>query len=308
MAEPYMQMLARRSLIGMASEGATPGTNAYASVTAALAQFAYDAQFKLEDATEQRIPQGPAGGTATAIVVQRLATLSFKQEITTGDAFLTTLLYAGCQNSAGTRKPVTAPGSQIQASIKVWRDGAIYRMFGAVADLTIDLETGKPAMASWSFKGNWSELDTDGAMVSDNLPSALPYPVTGVVCTVGGVTPPRWSKSQIKLNNKIVAITSQASATSVAYFAVVDRAITWSFDFESRKKADLDAHGLITTETEVPIVLTLTRGSNTLVFTAPKAQRIQIDQADDGGILRSPVVFSCNRDSTADEELKITTT
>lgn len=308
MAEPYMQMLARRSLIGMASESTTPGTNAYSSVTAALAQFAYDAQFKLDDATEQRMPQGPAGGTATAIVVRRTATLTYKQEITTGDAFLSTLLFAGFQNSAGTRKPASAPSSQIQASTKNWRDGAIYRMYGAAADLIVDFETGKPAMANWSFRGNWSDLDTDGAMVSDNLPSALPYPVTGVICTVNGATPPRWKRSQIKLNNKIVAITSQGSSTSVAYFAVIDRAITWSFDFESRKKADLDAHGLVTTETEVPIVLTLTRGANTLVFTAPKAQRIQIDQADDEGILRNPVVFSLNRDSTADEELKITTT
>lgn len=308
MAEPYIQMLARRSLLGMASEGATPGTNAYASVTTALAQFAYDTIFKLEDVTEERVPQGPGGGTATAVVVRRLASLNYKQEIATGDSFLTTLLYAGFQNSAGTRKPVSASSSQIQASIKNWRDGAIYRMFGAAADLTIDFETGKPAMANWAFKGNWSDVDTDAAMVADNVPAVLPYPVTGALCTVGGVTPPRWKKSQIKLNNKVTAITSQLSNTSVAYYAVIDRRITWSFDFESRKKADLDAHGLVTTETEVPIVLTLTRGANTIVFTAEKAQRIQIDQSDDEGLLRSPVVFGCNRGAAIDDDLKITTT
>lgn len=307
MAEPYMQMLARRSLIGMASESTTPGTNAYSSVTTALAQFAYDAIFKLEDAVLERMPQGPYGGTSMAAVVSQLATLTFKQEIAPSDSFLSNLLFAGFQNSAGTRKPVTVPANQIAASIKNWRDGAVYRMYGAVADLTIDFETGKPAMANWSFKGNWSGLDTDASMPSDNVPSALPFPVTGVTCTVNSATPPRWKRSQIKLNNKITAITSQMSPTGVAYFEVVDRRITWSFDFESRKKADLDAHGLVTTETEHAIALTLTRGANTIVFTAPKAQRIQIDQTDDEGLLRNPVVFALNK-SSGDDELQITVT
>lgn len=309
MAEPYWQMNKRRCAIGMASESTTPGTNAYASISAALQMFAYDAVVKTEDvyAGGERAPIGQYGGPATKFVTSKASTLTFRQELAPSDAFLSTLLYAGWQNAAGTRKPVHAPASQIQASIKAWQDGRLKRLYGAAADLVLDFEVGKPAVANWTFKGVHSDLDTDASVVSDNWPSALPFPVRGATLTVDSATPPRWKRSQIKFNNQLVALPKYSDAAAIAYYAVMDRRIEWTFDFEARKKADLDAYGLLTTETEVPVVLTLTRGANTIVFTAPKAQRVAIEEGERDGVLIDSVTFQCNKDS-GDDELKITVT
>lgn len=303
MPEPFAPRLRRKKLLGGAEES-SPGTDVYSLITAALASTqVQNLSLDLRDlySAGRREPHSRNLSSVTAVPGSRRADLRFTTVVSPGDRSLSMLTMAGMRFSGGIYSPTSDASLRKTWSFKLWEDGRVRRCYGVAADLVSTLKVGEPLMFEWAASGVFSDLDTDAAMPSNPTYAALPYVCRSITLTLGGAALPRVQTATIRLNNNVVGLESLTSTDGFAYFHVVSRRPQIVIDSEARLKAELDTYGLTTTPTEGAISIVLTRGSSTLSISAPKAQRVQVDEGERDGILLDQVTFDLNGNSGDDE-------
>lgn len=301
MPEPFAPLLLRKSLVGAAIE-TTSGTDVLASITTPLSGTAvYNAVVEPIDpfAEGQRRPDGHYLGNVDAAQGRKMARLRFTQELTPSSAFFTLIQACAYFNSGG-YKPTSNVANMKTASFKVWQDGKLYSLFGAAGTFSIRIEVGRPITVDFDFQGVWS-TDADSSMPAQSPINTLPYIAKSVTVTVGGATPPHWTSMVFDANNTVVARDTGGSAGGVAHYLVTERDPTISVDYEGRLVAQFDAFGLLMAGTTAAITATATKGANSFLVAAGRAQRRNVNQGDRDGIRTHPTVWQLNASSGDDE-------
>lgn len=299
---PYTGLVHRVSLLGGVAEATW---NAGGTITAPLASTTIlDADMQPDDffANGRREPGAVALGTIKPVPSRTTATLTFRQHLATGDAFTTLLPCAGYELSVATYIPVTTftNAKRPTMAFKLWEGGILKAMTGAAGTCTIDLQAGAPAVANWTWHGNWSAV-TDVAAPAFTSITAMPWTCQGMTLTIAGAAVPLTGRMTIDLGNDIVARDSLAAATGVLHYFVAKRAPKITMSMEAQIVNDLDVHGFMLAQTNKAIVATLTNGVNTLTASAPTCTITDIKRGERGGLATFETTLECNINAGNDE-------
>lgn len=310
MSDTAAALVSRLSHVGALNE-TTKGTNVLSSITAGWANATfYDSSIEPESffSDTERMPIGSFNDELVASVGKQAGRFSFQMEMTAYTTaasnpllLLTTL--AGMSVASTVATPTSSISTQKTYSLKLWEAGRLKALYGAMGDLTLDLEYGKKAMATFAGMGCWSAV-TDATLPS-TAAGSLPWVCTGMTLTVGGAEIGACSKVQVKLNNQVSMCEDVTGATGYRYAFIGSRKPTISIDPEARLVATLDHYGLLLAGTSAAVSIALTNGTRTLTIAAPVAQRRNISNGDRGGRRIDNIELVCCR-SSGDDEISFT--
>lgn len=301
MALPAMALLQRKKLIGFALES-TQGTSVLSSVTTANGILAYDAKMVPVDLTAQgeRRPHGHYLGQIAATVGNQMGRLTFRHEVRHNDGFIT--LLQACGYALNTSyKPSSSVANHKTLSIKLWEDGRMKALTGAIGTCRLSWSNGGFVTAEWEFIGVWQ------APTAVSLPSQSPvttvtkYLSAASTFTVGGATVPRVANGTIDLGNTISMREDFAVAAGLVHGVIEDRAPMVELDFEAHLIADFNPFSSLLAGTTAALNLVFSDGTNTLTVTAPALQYMNIGDESRGGRLTDPSTFRCCASSGDDE-------
>ena len=306
MSDAIAPLIGRLAHFGAFAE-TTMGTAVLGSVTTGWANATfYDASIEPESffSDTERIPLGNFDDNLVASVGKQAGRFSVQMEVpayatATSNPLLLLSPLAGCLIAAGVTNPVTAMASRKTYTMKLFEAGRVKALYGATGDLTLDLEYGKRAMATFAGMGCWSAV-TDATLPSVAAGS-LPWVCTGMTLTVGGAEIGACSKVQVKLNNQVSMVEDLTASTGYRFAYIASRKPTISIDPEARLVATLDHYGLLLAGTSVAISIVVTNGSRTLTIAAPVAQRRSISNGDRNNRRVDNIEFECCRSSGDDE-------
>lgn len=302
MAEPYAPLLFRKKLLGGAEE-TTAGTAE--TISAALTGTAIDRSATMTPGTifdaGKRMPIGNYLGQIQAAPGLYSATLSWEQELRYGDTFPAITTCFGYLNTAGTYKPTSIAASRKTWTFKLYEDGRVKLMSGCVGDAEFTFVNGSRAMMRANVSGIWNTQPTDAALPTQPTVNSLPWVVRAITLTVGGSAIANIARVGIRLGNTVVLRQNVTATSGIHHCYITERAPTVTLDTEARKKADYDLFGPYLLGTEVALNIVLNNGSNTLTITAPKMQRIQVEDTERDGILLDSLTFQLNASSGDDE-------
>jgi hypothetical protein len=149
--------------------------------------------------------------------------------------------YSGVNpNEIGTWAPsVTLATTYVtgsNCSVAMYRDGKQYLIHGAVGDLTLTFEVGKPILAAFTFSGCYN-TPTDVALLSPTYPSIVEPPFLGASLSVLGFATAKIKSLSMKLGNTIAARPYPNTTTGFFAYQIADRNVTFSFDPEEELAA-----------------------------------------------------------------------
>lgn len=314
---PYnVPMIWRRCLVGGAEEAVSGTEQAVANVLAAT--YIYNAQFDSQDmfSTGRRQPDGNYLGNVAAVKGLKAGRATFITQPTKADQSLAMLSMCGMALTGSTWKPLTSWANRKTWSLDNWVGGvkttldAVKKvLYGCAADLTIVLRPGAPCIFEWSVDGIWKKPATELAAAVPDPPAVanLPLVCTGLqaLTLVAGTPVELPSEVRIRLGNSIGMRPDMTASSGIGHFYVAERNVSVEMDPEAKLIATLDDYGIMEDGTEVEFCARLVRGTTTLEFKCPKAQRIGIVESERDGIRVRNMTFQCNADA-GDDEIGIT--
>lgn len=188
------------------------------------------------------------------------------------------------------------------ATIAIYENGKIYKIWGARGNVKEVYETGKPAVMSFTFSGCDFSV-TDGAMLSAGIAyeTTMPPAFQDASLTIGGYAA-TIAKLEIDLGNKVVVPKDANQASGRRYAEIVDREPTLSFDPEEVLVAANDFFGQWRSGVEAAFTATIgATAGNTIEVTAPKVQFIEVSPEDREGISALGIKAQLNRNAGNDE-------
>lgn len=299
MSDSVAPLVWRRSALSATEESAR-GT--VATVTSALASSAvYNASFEPDNwfTETQREPLGTSTSTDQAPYGIQSGRFRFEMQIHPSDKFLPLLTMCGFLNTAGTYTPTANQANRKSWSLALFEDGRKKIIYGAAGTVTIDIEAGKAAMATFEGMGIWSPV-TDASLPSDSLPTNMPYQGLGTTISVNSAEVATMGRCQIVFGAQYGVIPDLTAAAGMKFTNVEKFDPHIIMELDARKVATLDHYGLMLARTEHAISIALASGANTLTFSAPKAQRVQISDANRDNRRGDTVDFKLNFSSSDD--------
>lgn len=297
MAKAY-PMLNRKSCLGSEIE-AVAGTPQ--AVTVALPGTAvYNAEIVPDETlVDDRTPDSASGGTRTGVPGKTPGTLTFRTELTAGDA--TDLLLPACGfGVAGAVFTVTNDLSVHNTrSFTHWHDGKRTGLYGAVGSFKLTVAAGMPVYLDWTWKGIFLNL-ADAAQPADSFPTALPV-VGATSLQIASADVPHWSQFALDVGNDCQERENASATGGVAHWLVVDRKPVISIDPEARLAATLDHYAALYAATEQALACVLSRGAASLTIAAPKTQRRKVAPGARRGQRIESLDLKCNINSANDE-------
>lgn len=293
----------------------TPGTAE--SLTSAEGVFnAYDLMIQPSIAMTDREGSG-SFNYLTAISEGQTATVTFKTDIpwdgtaTEPTVFSVLMPACGWVESSNVWKPKSeAPGSNVKTlTLGVYVDGLLKSIKGAVGTWVMTLPTGRFITIEWTFTGVYIE-PTSTSIITPTYPTTNPLRfASATACTFNSVA---MVVEQITIDagNEVVMIEDPTNASGYKHGLIVNRRPTINANPESVLVATQNRHNVWTTSTPYAIQITLDGPTtSTLGITAPKAQIINIQEADRNKFVVDDVEFLCTKNgSTQNEELYFTFT
>jgi len=302
MALPAAPLLTRKKVVGAAAE-TTKGTSVLASVTTALAStLTYDAKCSPQGMVDdgRREPDGLYQGQIVAVPGKRVGQLTFRQELRHGDVLMTLLTACGYKDATG-YKPVSSISDQKCLSMKVWEDGRMKAIIGAMGDCSIEWTHGGRVFANWTFTGVW-QAPTDVAMpATAPVTSVTTLKAAGATLTVGGAAIGYVGSGRINLGNSVAMREDITSASGVIHAVIESRNPTVELDPEAATVANSDCYGSLLAGTAGALALVFTDGTATLTVGALKLQYTDIADSARGGRLVDAATFLCAASSGDDE-------
>lgn len=286
------------------------------TLTATEAAFnVFDLQMQANISMQER-PGNGSFSFLPAISDMRQATVSFKTEIYgtgtgTVPAWASTFLPAcGWTAAAGVFTPKSeSPGTNVKTlTMAHYVDGYRVLMRGCAGTFKIVAETGKIAMIEWTFQGAYVDLTTQ-TLLAPTYPTTLPFRVANAPFSWGSWQP-CCGRIEIDAGNQVALrpCQTQADGSGIAAAHINGRRVTISMDPEmvtpsggATPWADWTGH------TERAFSLELQDATDQITIAAPKAQILNAQQADRGGIVTANITLGANRNSAAgNDELSLT--
>lgn len=305
MALPTIPLRRRYASIGAALE-TTMGTSVLSSVTAPLAGIISNIESGPDPfvAADERRPDLAGGGTIVSTRGPQTGYARCDMELRHGDGWATLIQACGWRNSTGTTYvPYTTGAHWKSLSVKHWLDGTMNPLVGAMGTWRMRAAAAMKAMMSFELRGKWGESDADTTPVADvALPAQTPvtavtkYLTAATTITLGGAAVPLAGTVEIDSGFAVAMRESIASAAGVAH-AVPDDA-AWvspkiTLDFERHLVADFAMYSKHAQASAEELIFALNDGTNTLTFTAPKAQIVNIVPGERAGRAVAAVTFQC---------------
>lgn len=294
---------------------ATPGTAE--SLTASEGVFnAYDIMLQPSIAMTDREGSG-SFNYLTAITEGQTATVTFRTDIpwdgTATEPTIFSVLMPACGWTETTNvwKPRSeAPGTNVKTlTLGVYVDGLLKTIKGAVGTWVMTLPTGRMVTIEWTFTGVYVE-PTSTAIIAPTYPTTNPLKFTSAAaCTFNSVAMPV-EQITITAGNEVIMLEDPTQASGFIHGIIVDRRPTIQANPESVLVATQNRHNIWTTYTPYAIQITLDGPStSTLGITAPKAQILNIQEADRNRVVVDDIEFLCTKNgATQNEELYFTFT
>lgn len=192
-----------------------------------------------QDAYKRNIASGSLSPFST-VPGARSATISFDVELAGAATAGTAPNYSAALRACGvgetivastsvTYKPITTGAPS--ATVAIYEDGKIKRIWGARGTCKISFPTGKPAIMSFTFTGADFE-DVDGTLLTGvTYPALLPPVFMGVTWSIGGYAAVI-NSMDLDLGNKLALRSSPASQSGYLSALITDRESTIKFDPE----------------------------------------------------------------------------
>ena len=284
-------------------------------------------------------------GTASAslsrwphLVGRALGKISFETELRhtaaaiTEDADGELFSAAGFDITSGVYKPTSDQSDHKTLNIYAMLGGdgtagtntVRYGLRGAMANLTIIGEVGKPVMLAWEFFGVSETADeaspplnthnlkpTDDSLNTITHETGVPAIFQGVAFTWAAVTK-RLGRFELALNNTVVPRDDVSSLNGCLHYVITNRNPVMKIDPDAGLVVDgnnfLDT---LNAGTEVAIAWSLaqTTPARTIAFAAPKAQIITCTDAERNGFATKDITAALNKSAEpGDDEFTITWT
>jgi hypothetical protein len=307
-----MPLLSRRKVLAAKVEATSGTLETLTASEGAFNVFDFDMQPNIT------MTERPSQGTFTSLPATPEtygATVSFKTHIygdgNGGTPAWASVFFPACGwvNSAGTFYPKSeAPGSNVKTiSLGMFIDGMYKKLRGCAGNFKLVLETGKAAAIEWTFQGVWQPV-TSSAIIAPTYPTALPLRSANATFTWGSWSP-CWSSLSIEAGNEIYLRPCQSAtdASGLAGACIVNRKVTGTFDPESVLIASYDYYDKWVDQAQEAVSLVLSNATDELTIAAPKAQIVNVQQADRSGVVIENITFQCNKSAAAgDDELTFT--
>jgi len=317
MPEPYFPLLAKRCLLGGAEE-TTSGT--MPNITGPLASTAvYDATIEPQNwyADTIRTPYGLYDGTVRSPAGLRAGVLRFWTEYRHNDQCLPMLTACGFKLAGGTYSFTTDISLRKTWGFKlqeIGHDGStakarVLGLAGCAGNVSIEIIAGSRLIFRWEFSGVWQTVtDVTGASIWSQAPvSSLPFVCKNLTYTIGGVAAPHTSRVIIDAGNTVSPRESIAAEAGISHYFIESRRPTVTLDPEARLVSQNDQYGLLLSSTEQAMNIQIGDGTNTIMFSAPKAQRTQVGAEVRSNRWVDSLTLNLNA-SSGDDELTITAT
>lgn len=253
----------------------------------------------------------------TSITEGQTATVTFRTDIpwdgtaTEPTVFSVLMPACGWTETSNVWKPRSeAPGTNVKTlTLGVYVNGVLKTIKGAVGTWVMTLPTGRFITIEWTFTGVYVE-PTAVAIITPTYPTTNPLKFTSAeACTFNSVA---LAVEQITIDagNEVVMLEDPTQASGFIHGIITNRRPTINANPESVLVATQNRHNIWTTSTPYTIQITLDGPStSTLGITAPKAQIINIQEADRNRIVTDEIEFLCTKNgATQNEELYFTFT
>ena len=298
-------MLFTRKSVFAAKVEAVIGT----AETLTNAEAAYNVfDFQIQPTAEflQRERQGGFGQLAGVVGLQS-GTATFRTEAY-GDgaggvpAWANVLLPAVGMPSPTTgffRAATEAPGTNVKTlTIGGYQDGIFKSIRGAVGNVQIVIEPGKPVSFNWTFMGAWNAVSNQ-AILSPTYPTRLPILAKSGLTAIGSYNP-CYSSLTIDLGNTMEARQCIASAGGLNSFVISGRNITGTIDPETKLVNVFDPYGDWLSSTARTFSTIVADADDQIAFNTNSVAAFQItspQESDRNGIKTDTVNFQILQDS-----------
>jgi hypothetical protein len=246
----------------------------------------------------------------------RNATISFDVELRGAAAAGTAPDYSAALRACGIAETIVAltsvtykPTSATipSATVAIYEDGKVKRIWGARGTATIKYQVGAPAVISFTFTGaDWEVVD--GALLAGvAYPSIVPPVFMGVVFSIGGYSAVINAMDHDFGNT--VALRKSAAADSGHLSAMITgRASTLKIDPEEVLNATQDFFGIWRGGTLVALSASMgSAAGNRIAVSAPKVQYQSVEPGDRDGLSTLNINALLSRDAGDDEwQIQIT--
>jgi len=305
-------VIKQRSLLAAKTEVTSGTAETLAAADGAFNVF--DLQMQANISMQERMGSG-SFSMLPSIGDLRQATVSFKTEIYgtgtgTVPAWASTFLPAcGWTAAALVFTPKTeSPGAAVKTlTMAHYVDGYRILMRGCAGTFKIVAETGKIAMIEWTFTGAYVEL-ANATLLAPTYPTTLPFRVSNAPFSLGAWQP-CCNRIEIDAGNQVAVrpCQTQSDGSGIAAAHINGRRVTMSMDPEMVLTGTATPWADWTSHTERAFSLELQDTTDQVTFAAPKAQILNAQQADRGGIVTANLQLGANRNSAAgNDELSIT--
>ncbi|MFH1370350.1 MAG: hypothetical protein ABII09_03575 [Planctomycetota bacterium] len=215
------------------------------------------------------------------------------------DAFDAILLQA-CGLVKATEVYSVHSGQALDETISIagWQDGLKKMMQGAMGNVRISGEHGKPVYLECDFDGFW--LPPTG----EAMPAWTPSTVQPILFDGGAVTV---ATNAMKLSRFEIDLGIKPVNMSGDYFGLADYDIVLTIDPLEYLVADKDWHGIKLAETESAVSIPITDGTDIITITMPKVQIKQLGDAEREGFNSLDLTGECHH-SAGNDALSIAVT
>lgn len=257
------------------------------------------------------LPSAPAGRIGTATFRTMLEWDGTATEPAWADTFFPA---CGWVKSGQVYTPRSeAPGSNVKTlTIGGYIDGVFKSIAGAMGKFKVTLPTGAPGYIDWEFMGVW-QAPSDVALITPTYPTVTPLRYAGGLAEWNDVN---LCVSQVVIDSGNEVIMRECPTTDAGYISalVTNRKPIITIDPEAVTVATQDRWSAWLNQTQYTLEIDVKGpdGSSSdavLSFDAPKAQILNLQEADRNRMVTDSIEFLCGKNgATHDEELSITFT
>lgn len=177
----------------------------------------------------------------------------------------------------------TSSGSET-LTIGCYVDGLKKLVYGAMGNAVMHFPSGMPCYTEYTYTGCWG-APTDVALLAYTPPTAAPLRMVSSSFGVGsGPYYPKFSEAVLDLGNTVLLRQDGKQASGYHSAVITDRRITVTVDMEADLVANYDPNGDRLARTLRAVTWAITDGANTLTFTLPSAQVIDVQPGDRNGL------------------------
>ena len=301
-----MPLLSRKKVIKVKNE-TTKGTAESATM---LEVMVYNPTINPENVFHQRQLSAWIGNFA-GVVGERSGRCTFSTELkgdgtdALNDGLEALLLACGMALATKVYSPTSLVATQKTVTILVYEDGIKKSICGAMGNVSISGEFGKPVMLEFDFLGRWV-APSDTALPTPTAETILPMRLASCTLSLGDETP-AISTFTFSPNNSVVIREDVSEASGIGYCLISDRDPTIALDMEADLVANDNAYGLWLAGTTAALSLALADADVSVTIAAAKVQNRSVTEGDRNGVLTHELLGQCIYNTAGDDEFTITT-